>query len=66
MDEGAGERDWERLAPEQLDKLRIGAQVAGTWDLRQAEESSAQGEGEEGRAELGDGDYGWRAGSASR
>jgi hypothetical protein len=68
MDEGARERDWERLAPEELDKLRVGAQVAGTWDLRkEAGEPGAQVE--DGRAEQGDGDggdYGWRAGSASR
>jgi hypothetical protein len=58
MDEGG--RGWEKLAPEELTKLRVGAQTAGTWD------------GSKGGAQEGDGDpnasddYGWRAGSASR
>jgi hypothetical protein len=61
MDEEAGGREWERLDPEELDKLRVGAQMAGTWDLR----------GEEGRepedsSPGAQGAYGWRAGSASR
>ncbi len=43
MDEVAKGRDWESLAPEEQRKLRVGAQVAGTWGLRQA----ADGEGEE-------------------
>jgi hypothetical protein len=60
MDEGAGDRPWERLEPEELDKLRVGAQMAGTWDLR--DESAAP---EDSSSEAADA-YGVRAGSASK
>jgi hypothetical protein len=63
MDEEAGGREWERLEPEELDKLRVGAQVAGTWDLRAQEAGGAEPE-DSTRAEADA--YGWRAGSASR
>lgn len=63
MDEGAGDRPWERLEPEELDKLRVGAQMAGTWDLRGGEESA---EPEDSSSEAADDAYGVRAGSASR
>lgn len=65
MDEGAGDRPWERLEPEELDKLRVGAQVAGTWDLRGSEgEEGAEPEDSSTGAEAVT--YGARAGSASR
>jgi hypothetical protein len=54
MDEGAANRGWERLAPEELNKLRVGAQTAGTWDLRDENEGQAGHEGEGEQAE-GDG-----------
>lgn len=71
MDEGAGDRPWERLEPEELDKLRVGAQMAGTWDLRGGEEGQrasdeAPDEPEDSSSEATDDAYGVRAGSASK
>ena len=63
MDEGAGDRPWERLEPEELDKLRVGAQMAGTWDRREADEGAAPEDSSTGAEDAA---YGWRAGSASK
>jgi hypothetical protein len=58
MDEGRGGRGWEKLAPEELNKLRMSAHSAHG---RRREQ-----EGDEKAGEGGADDYGWRAGSASR
>ncbi len=59
MDDGEGGRGWEKLAPEELSKLRVSAESSG-W---------SQSNGDNRDDEDGD-DYGWRAasdgGSASR
>ena len=59
MDEGAG-RGREKLTPEELSKLRIGAQAVPRGEVK----SEGKAEGAEG-GDASD-DYGWRAGSASR
>jgi hypothetical protein len=46
MDEGGKRRDWEKLAPEELTRLRQGeAALGGQWAARQREPSEA-GQGE--------------------
>jgi hypothetical protein len=54
MDEGG--RGWEKLAPEERNKLRIGAQAAGTWGTAPEDADGSDGED----------DYGVGGGSASR
>jgi hypothetical protein len=55
MDEGGGARGWEKLAPEERSKLRQYAQAAA---VRQGGDERGEGVGED--------DYGWGDGSASR
>jgi hypothetical protein len=57
MDEGG--RGWEKLGPEERNKLRIGAQAAGTW-------GTAPEDGDDQHNDDGEDDYGWGRGSASR
>ena len=64
MDEGGGARGWDRLAPEELTKLRAEAQWMSAGGAEGAEQGR-QGK-EEQAGESADDDYGWRAGSASR
>ena len=60
MDEGGGGRGWEKLAPEERNRLRMGAQAAGTWGTAPPED------GDEHEDDDGEDDYGWGRGSASR
>jgi hypothetical protein len=59
MDEGGGGRGWEKLAPEERNRLRQGAQAAGTWGTAPpGDDDQYDDDGED--------DYGWGRGSASR
>jgi hypothetical protein len=59
MDEGGGGRGWEKLAPEERTKLRVG-EYASVW-------GQEADQGNEGRVdEADDEDYGWGEPSASR
>jgi len=61
MDEGRGGRGWERLAPEELTKLRNSRMPAHSAHGRRRDQGGDEQTGEEGAN-----DYGWSAGSASR
>ena len=63
MDEGG--RGWEKLGPEERNRLRQGAQAAGTWGREPAEQPAEQPAVSEGEAGAED-DYGWGGASASR
>jgi hypothetical protein len=58
MDDGRGGRGWEKLAPEELTKLRASAQMSQSGSSQEAESQ----DGSEGASD----DYGWGDGSASR
>ena len=71
MDEGAGGRGWEKLAPEERIKLRQG-EYASAWGQegqggKERKEGKEEQEAEQKPAEAReDDDYGWEAVSASR
>jgi hypothetical protein len=58
MDEGGGGRGWEKLAPEERTKLRVG-EYASVWGQEAEKENDA-------RVDEDEEDYGWGEPSASR
>jgi hypothetical protein len=65
--EGGGGRGWEKLAPEERTKLRLGEYATAWAKVGEQAEGAAQGEqGDQGNREDNDSDYGWEAVSASK
>jgi hypothetical protein len=60
--EGGGSQGWEKLAPEERTKLRLG-EFAAVWE-RAGGSTEAEERTEDGKAE--EDDYGWGEPSASR
>jgi hypothetical protein len=69
MDEGAGGRGWEKLAPEERIKLREGeyaSEYASAWAQERQDGQERQESKQEPTEAPKDDDYGWEAVSASR